>query len=131
MTPNMQATLAALRALNLMCDPNNCDRCKGQRLMRKFDIDQATAISQAFNAGNYCNAYETQCLEDCELDEYSEHERAAFVLGFFGSYSLDEIGSDRDAFDEAYWSDAGQYVVNVARYCDSRTDEYTAESEAF
>lgn len=63
--------------------------------------------------------------------DYSEHERAAFILGFFASYSLDEIGSDREVYDEAYWSPAGQYVVKVARYCDPRDDEYREEEEAF
>lgn len=86
------------------------------------------AISRAYSAGNYANAYETTDLDACEIDEMPEIERAAFVLGFFGSYSLDEIGSDREVFDECYWSDAGQYVIKVARYCDDRAEEYAAES---
>jgi hypothetical protein len=51
------------------------------------------------------------------------------VLGFFSSYSLDEIGSDREIFDECYWSPAGRYVVNEAKYCDARDDEYEAEAD--
>lgn len=96
----------------------------------EFSDDMKLKISHAFDAGNYANAYESDDLEDHEIGDMSPDERAAFVLGFFGSYSLDEI-SDREIFDESYWSPAGQYVVNVARYCDSRDDEYTAESEAF
>lgn len=94
-----------------------------------FTLDQLTEISQAFSAGNYANAYETTDIEECDLDEMSEHERAAFVLGFFGSYTLDEIGSDRELFDEAYFSPAGQYVVTVAKYVDDRSEEYSAAGE--
>ncbi len=94
-----------------------------------FTTDEKTEISRAFSRGNFANAYESTDLDDFDLDEMSEHERAAFVLGFFGSYSLDEIISDREIFDECYWSPAGQYVVNVARYTDSREDEYREESD--
>jgi hypothetical protein len=113
--------------------------------MKEFTTDEKTAMSRAFASGDYANAYESTDLEtaleafNAETDDDDtdaiirfnrpDHERAAFVLGFFGSYSLDEIGSDREIFDECYWSDAGQYVVNVARYTDSRTEEY-AEDEA-
>lgn len=88
-------------------------------------------MSRAFDRGNFHNAYESTDLESVDLDAMSEHERAAFVLGFFGSYSLDEIGSDREIFDECYFSDAGQYVVGVAKYTDDRTVEYLDESEEF
>ncbi len=100
-------------------------------MQTRFTLDERNEISRAFDRGNYANAYESQCLEDFDLDEMSEHERSAFVLGFFGTYSLDEIGSDREIFDECYWSPAGQYVVNVAGYTDSRADEYREESEGF
>lgn len=92
-----------------------------------FTLDQRTEMSQAFDAGNYANAYETNDLDSCDIDEMPEHRRAAFVLGFFGSYTLEEIGSDREAFDEAYFSAAGRYVVQVAKYTDDRSDEYAAE----
>lgn len=94
--------------------------------MREFTLDEKDAISKAFDAGNYANAYETLDLEDCAIEDMPENERASFVLGFFSSYALDEI-FDRETFDMAYWSDAGQYVVNVAGYCDTRTDEYEQE----
>lgn len=90
----------------------------------EFTLDERTEISHAFSAGNFANAYETQDLDACDLDEMKPHERAAFVLGFFSSYSLDEIGSDREEFDECYASPAGTYVVHVAKYCDAREDEY-------
>jgi hypothetical protein len=102
-------------------------------------------ISRAFSRGNFANAYESTDLDYFDLDgtkvvedphgvlherpRYLEHERVAFVLGFFSSYSLDEIGSDREIFDECYFSPAGQYVIKVARYCDDRADEYAAENE--
>ena len=98
---------------------------------KEWTVDERTEMSRAFDAGNLGNAFESTDLEDFELSDMSEHERAAFVLGFFASYELSEIGgSDRDTFDEAYWSGPGQYVVNVAGYCDSRADDYTAEMEA-
>ncbi len=93
----------------------------------EFTLDEQTAISRAFDAGNYANADETTDLESVDLDAMPEHERAAFVLGFFGSYSLDEIGSDREIFDEMYFSPAGQYVVNVAKYSDDRAAEYATD----
>jgi hypothetical protein len=96
--------------------------------MREFNLDERTAISHAFHRGNYANAYESRNLDDHDLDDMTEHERSAFVLGFFGSYSLDEIGSDREIFDECYASPAGLYVIKVAKYTDDRTDEYTAEA---
>lgn len=95
-----------------------------------FTLDEKTEISHAFDAGNYASAYETTDLEYAlEHVELKDHERAAFVLGFFGSYALHEI-SDREIFDECYFSDAGRYVVREARYCDSRDEEYAEESDA-
>lgn len=92
-----------------------------------FTLDQRTEMSEAFSAGNYANAYETTDLSETDYHEYQPHARAAFVLGFFGSYSLSEIGGDeRDEFDEAYHSPAGRYVVEVAKYTDDRAEEYAA-----
>jgi len=98
---------------------------------RVFTLDEKTAMSRAFDAGNYANAYETNDLEslDVPVDQMPEHERVAFVLGFFGSYSLDEIGSDRELFDECYWSAAGHHVVKVAQYTDCRGEEYLEDSD--
>jgi hypothetical protein len=95
-------------------------------MQKTFTLDEKTAISRAFDAGNYAHAYESRDLDVAAMDRANmpEIERAAFVLGFFGSYTLDEIGSDRDTYDQAYWSDAGQYVVMVARYIDDRAEEY-------
>ncbi len=94
-----------------------------------FTLDERTAMSRAFDAGNYANAYETRSIGACDIDEMAEHERAAFVLGFFGSYTLDEIGAHRELFDACYWSPAGRYVVTVAKYTDDRADEYAALSD--
>lgn len=93
-----------------------------------FTLDERTEMSRAFDRGNYANAYESGDLETFKVDEMSEHERAAFVLGFFGTLTLDEIDSEhREMFDECYWSRAGRYVVTVAKYTDDRADEYTEE----
>lgn len=92
-----------------------------------FTFDERDAMSRAFSRGNYANAYESTDLAGFKVDEMSEHERAAFVLGFFGTCSLDEIdGEHREMFDECYWSRAGRYVVTVAKYTDDRADEYAA-----
>jgi len=98
-------------------------------LVHGLTFDQRTEISRAFDAGNYAHAYETEDLAETDVEDMQPHERAAFVLGFFGSLTLDEIGSDREAFDEAYFSPTGRYVVEVAKYTDDRTDEYRAEEE--
>lgn len=97
--------------------------------MKTLTLDERTEISQAFDAGNYANAYESTDLESFDLDEMDAHERVAFVLGFFGSYSLDEIGSDREIFDECYFSEVGRYVVGIAKYTDDRTEEYAECAE--
>lgn len=93
-----------------------------------FTLDEATAISRAFNRGNSANAYESTDLDDYDIDNMPEIERHAFVLGFFGSYSLDEIGSDCEIFDEAYFSATGKYVLSCG-YTDCRADEYAADSD--
>jgi hypothetical protein len=97
------------------------------------DLCFQTSISRGFDAGNYANAYETQDLESAlemsNADEQSPEFRSAFILGFFASYELDEIpSSNREEFDDAYWSEAGKAVV-AAGYCDSREDEYKQEQE--
>ena len=99
--------------------------------MPDFTLDECMAISRAYSSGNYANAYESTDLENFDLDEMPEIERVAFVLGFFSSYSLDEIISDREMFDECYWHAAGQYVVNVAGYCGSRAEDYAAEAAEY
>lgn len=92
-----------------------------------FTLEQRTEISRAFDAGNYANAYETDVFDETLVEDMAPHEEAAYILGFFGTYTLDEIGSDREAFDEAYNSPTGRYVVEVAKYTDDRTEEYAAE----
>ena len=94
-------------------------------------LEQKTEISRAFSAGNFADAYETNDLDNTHVEDLPEHERAAFVLGFFSSYSLDEIGSDREIFDECYFSEVGRYIVNEAKYCDDRADEYSEEEAAY
>ena len=94
-------------------------------------LEQKIEISRAFSAGNFADAYETNDLDNTHVDDLSPHERAAFVLGFFAGYTLDEIGSDRELFDECYWSETGRYIVNEAKYCLDRADEYEAEYKAY
>lgn len=91
---------------------------------RTFTRQERDEMSRAFSRGGHASAYESTDIADHDTDGMAAHERAAFVLGFFASLTLDEIGSDREIFDECYHSDAGRYVVAVAHYCDDRADEY-------
>lgn len=95
----------------------------------ELTLDQRTEISNAFDRGNYANMYEAETLDECQFNDMADHERVAFVLGFFSSYSLNGLGSDRELYDECYWSTTGRYVVTVAKYCDDRAEEYAAEAE--
>lgn len=101
-----------------------------------FTLDERTSISLGFDAGNYGNAYHSEDWEAFaefqRMDQRTKVWRIAALLGFFASYSLNEIPLDmRDDYDQAYWSPVGAYVVNVARYIDSRDEEYREESEGF
>lgn len=101
----------------------------------EFTLDERTAMSSAFDSGNCANAYKTRSLAKAWRDFVREHgvmhhecTRPAFVLGFFGTYELHEmVSTDRQHFDRAYHSPAGRYVVEVAKYTDSRSEEYAAE----
>lgn len=94
-----------------------------------FTLDERTAMSQAFSSGDTANAYGSTNLENFGVDAMPEHVRCAFLLGFFSSYSLDEIPGDcRELFDECYWSRAGRYVVTVAKYTGDRAEQYAAEA---
>ena len=76
------------------------DTARHDRAARKRDTD----ISRGFHAGNYANAYETECL-DTALAKLSMNRSpeyvAAFTLGFFGSYELDEMGAHADTYLDA------------------------------
>lgn len=92
-----------------------------------------TNVARGFDAGNHANAYETQDYERA-LAKLSPNRPpeyvAAFTLGFFSSYSLDEIpAGNREAFDAAYQSEGGKQCL-AAGYCDDRADEYKAEESA-
>jgi hypothetical protein len=90
-----------------------------------------TELSQGFSHGNFANAYGTTELEDMlsHLEDNSTAYQVAAVLGFLGSYELDEIPSHaREAFDVAYHSVHGQRVIELG-YCDSREDDYKAEAQ--
>ena len=62
------------------------------------------SISRGYDAGNYANAYETTDYERA-LAKLSPNRSAAYVaaftLGFFGSYTADEMGSHHEAYNEA------------------------------
>lgn len=85
-------------------------------------------IRRGIDAGNYANAYETTCLETAlaKLRRRSEAYRAAFILGFFGSYEPHEMGSDLEAVQEA-WDLVGKRAraigIAVSEPVDVRGDE--------
>lgn len=114
-------TFRWLRAAGFMKGPAMTNEIKA------WTIEDQSAMARAFDAGNYASAYETTDIDACdEADDMTAHEHAAFVLGFYASCALDEVG-DRELFDEAYFSEAGRYVVSVAGYCEDRSDEYAIE----
>lgn len=94
----------------------------------EFTTDERLDISRAFDSGNYAAAYEPWRIAD--LDDLTDDQRFAFVLGYYSGFALSEIGDGRDAFDEAYFSPVGRYVVDIAKYADSRADEYAAEGSS-
>jgi|SRR5262245_3824316 len=94
-----------------------------------FTLDEQTEMSAAYSAGAYADAYESEDLDAHDLSDMEEHERVAFVLGFFSSRTLDEIASDREVFDEAYFSTAGRYIVGVAKYAEDRSQEYADDAD--
>jgi hypothetical protein len=82
-------------------------------------------VTRGFEAGNYANAYETTDLQTA-LAKLSPNRSAeyvaAFTLGFFSSYSLGEMGSDVEAYREAYFSETGR-ACRAAGYVDIRAAE--------
>ena len=86
-------------------------------------------IRRGFDAGNYANAYETTdydaAIAALSPNRSAEYQ-AAFTLGFFGSYERSEMGSDVEAFDEAYalvGKRAGELGIAVERDDDEPDDD--------
>jgi len=84
----------------------------------KHSTEHDTALSRGFDAGNYCNAYETEDLTVVHKRRYlrdkSEAYCHAFTLGFYASYEFSEIQSEhRQAYEEAYRSRHGQRVLEL------------------
>lgn len=102
-----------------------CDACEA---VTRLTLDEKTAIGHSYDRGNYDSAYAGQEINHDLVADMKPHNRAAYVLGFFSSYTLDEMCSeDREIFDECYFTPVGQYIVHVVGYCDDRADEYAAE----
>ncbi len=61
-------------------------------------------ISRGFDAGNYGNAYDStdyeQALAKLSMNRSAEYV-AAFTLGFFSSYEIDEMGEHAETYLEA------------------------------
>ena len=90
------------------------DACNGWR--PESEAEARLELSQGFDAGNFCNAYETHNLGEAlgrrDVADRTEAYQHAFVLGFFSTYELHEISLDaRQRFEDAYHSDAGQRVI--------------------
>lgn len=83
--------------------------------MKSNQIDD-TQISRGFDAGNYANAYETTNLTQALSrlsPNGSEAYQTAFILGFFATYELDEMGMHTETFLSAYHSDIGWRCIQL------------------
>jgi hypothetical protein len=99
-----------------------------------IDLDLDTTISRGFSAGNYGAAYDgldlEASLEKAQVEHgiagtpqaYSVAFRTAFILGYLSSYELSEMGSDADAYLEAYHSEVGARCL-AAGYIDAHEDQ--------
>lgn len=64
-----------------------------------------TDLLRAYDNGNYVIAYETEDVDkawDSLPDGYSTEEEAAFLLGFFSTFELHEMGPEAESFVAAY-----------------------------
>lgn len=80
-------------------------------------------VSRGYSRGNYANAYETEDYEAAveRIAEKGADYVAAFTLGFFSSYTLDEMGIHREAYEEAYFSRAGRRALALG-YLDRESE---------
>lgn len=90
-----------------------------------MSANRDTLLSRAYDAGNFCNAYETENYSKAKLirrvDQKSPDYRAAFILGFFSSYEIHEM-SHPDSYQAALDSEAGQRCVELG-FVDAPTPE--------
>ena len=71
------------------------------------DGDTDLDISRGFDAGNYAAAYQTQDYQyalGCLSPNRSAAYIAAFTLGFFSSFDIDEMGEYSYEYEQAYAS---------------------------
>lgn len=98
------------------------------------------ALSRGLHAGDYANAYTSENLETAWEEETESEEveadilparpdirtayRAAFVIGFFGSYETHEVSDDdeRQELLEAI-HDFGAQIRALGLVCDERPEE--------
>lgn len=81
-------------------------------------------ITQGFDRGNYCAAYETQNFRKAlkRIKGESPEYLAGFTLGFFSTYERHEMGEHLEAFEAAYASEAGQRCIQLG-LCDAQEEE--------
>lgn len=88
-------------------------------------------ISRGFDAGNYANAYETtdydRALASLSMNRSAAY-KAAFTLGFFGSYEPHEMGSHLEAVQEA-WALVGKRAKELGIAADEPIDFGNEDSE--
>lgn len=117
---------------------SRCDGCGEVVSMKPEEHERfAEVVSRGFSSGNYCNAYETNDYEQAvtALDvsdvpgPLTESYRAAFTLGFFGSYELTEMGSDVEAYQEAYFSPVGEHCVKAGYVDEFDADDWKVVDE--
>jgi hypothetical protein len=73
-------------------------------------------LSLGFDAGNYAEAYETSDYSQAiaSLSPNRSHDYvSAFTLGFFSSYTLDEMGAHSHTYLNALNSKAGRRCIEL------------------
>lgn len=103
-----------------------CDRAlagdqDAWHLIKAAMAERDIALSHGFDAGNYASAYQTTdgaaALEALAIPaEHAAHAaayRAAFMLGFYSSHEIDEMGEQADAYLEALRGPHGQRCAAI------------------
>ena len=92
------------------------------------------SLRLGYDAGNYCAVYETENFSEA-LKIYCENMSPAYVcafyLGFFSSFSTNEVGEygRLPGFAAAYRSEFGQRCIELG-FCDRRPELDTRDEGA-
>lgn len=102
--------------------------------MTDEEVEEGTAVSHAFDSGNFDSAYVSEDLETAwEKDQESDNPtpekyKDAYIVAFFATFEVHEIPDEyRDEFTNAWHSPIGK-AVRAAGYVDERDESDWAES---